>query len=317
MAAPTFDVSIAAHYVPKRIPHLIEVLHAIVDWNRPSVSVTLVTNDPAINDEPLVIEARRRLEARGFTLRIDVTHDMAHPWHLTWWHKQHLRDWFEREAAGEGTPEDLFMYIEDDIVVTRENIAYFTRWLPETRKRGCIPGFLRFETLPDGTVMSPDYRGHQLVRENERLTIGGQAFLSPSHPYWAGFILDRALCAEYLASPWSDLEEADKQPQSVSHTCRVQSAWALTYDTVPQGLHSRYVVPVTERLEPQPECLVWHSANNYTVSQALHFGTVKMKDVFLKPGPVAALRNRKWHFDAFARRARVKLAKELGKMAGR
>lgn len=309
MAVPTFDVSIAAHYVPKRIPYLAEVLKAIVEWDRPSVSVTLVTNDIAIADEPLVAQAQAALEKRGFAVRYDVTHGMAHPWHLTWWHKAHMREWFARE----GTPEDLFMYIEDDIVVDAGNVAYFTRELPRTRAVGCLPGFLRFEKRPDGVIMSPDYLGYQIVQPQEQMTIAGQAYVAPTFPYWAGFILDRELCAEYLASPWSDLEKADTMPQSHKHSCRVQSAWALTYWNVPPGLHSRYVVPVDKDLSPLQECRVWHSADNYSVSNQYSFGTVRMDEIFRKPGLKAAIDQVRWRAAALGRRLSDKLAREAAK----
>ncbi len=309
MAVPTFDVSIAAHYVPKRIPYLAEVLDGIAGWDRPAVSVTIVTNDISIADEPLVVAAKTRLEARGFEVRFDVTHGMAHPWHLTWWHKQHLREWFARE----GTPDDLFMYIEDDIVVDAENVTYFTRELPKTKAVGCLPGLLRFEKRSDGAIMSPDYLGYQVVQQQEQLTIEGQAYVAPTFPYWAGFILDRELCSEYFASPWADIETADTMPHSHKHSCRVQSAWALTYWNVPQGLHSRYVVPVDRDMNPLKSCMVWHSADNYSISNQYSFGTVRMDEIFRKPGIRAAIDQVRWKAAAFVRRLSDKLAREAAK----
>lgn len=306
MAVPTFDVSIAAHYVPKRIPYLAEVLKAVVEWDRPSVTVTLVTNDLAIADEPLIVEAQAALEKRGFEVRFDVAHGMAHPWHLTWWHKAHLREWFGRE----GTAEDLFMYIEDDIVVDADNVAYFTRELPKTKAVGCLPGFLRFEKRADGVIMSPDYLGYQFVQPQETKTIDGQVYVAPTFSYWAGFILDRELCAEYFASPWSDLEKADTMPQSYKHSCRVQSAWALTYWNVPEGLHSRYVVPVDENLDPLRCALVWHSADNYSISNQYSFGTVRMTEIFRKPGIKATVDQLLWKASAFRRRIGDKIERE-------
>lgn len=306
---PTFDVSIAAHYVPARVGYLIDVLEAITHWRRDHVAVTIVTNDLAIAGEEGLLRAKAKLEARGFSLSFDQTHNLAHPWHLTWWHKDHLREWSGRE----GSPLDLFMYIEDDIVVSADNIAYFEKCLAGCKRAGCLPGFLRYEMLPDGTRMSPDSRGYQAVQESERLTIDDQDFVAPQFSYWAGFILDRELCEEYFASPWSDIEKADKLPQSRNHSCRVQSAWALTFENVPTGLPSRYVVPVDERLRPLPECMVWHSANNYTVSKTHNFGTVRMDDMLLEPGPGTALRQARWDAQAFARRLAAKIKRELGR----
>jgi hypothetical protein len=304
---PGFEVSIAAHYVPARIPFLGEVLRAIADWDRPRVNVTLVTQDLAIAEETEIRECAAALEERGFTLDCDLTHGMAHPWHLTWWHKQALRDW---HARPDGHPGDLFMYIEDDIVVDRDNIAYFERYLEPCKARGVMPGFLRFEKGADGTRISPDYRGYQAVQPQQRMEINGQSFVAPEFPYWAGFILDRELCSEYFASPWSDLETADALPQSQNHSCRVQSAWALTYEDVPKGLPSRFVVPVNEELVPLENCQVWHSANNYSVSKQYNFGTVKMDDILQNSPLVAGVRQAIWDAGALRRRATDKIKRE-------
>ncbi|MEL6486469.1 MAG: hypothetical protein AAFQ13_04900 [Pseudomonadota bacterium] len=305
MSEPRFEVSIAAHYVPRRIPYLIEVLDAIALWDRPQVSVTLVTNDLSIGEEPLIEAARTKLEERGFTLHIDQAHGMAHPWHLTWWHKQRLKEWF----AEEGSPDDLFMYIEDDIVVTRDNIAYFTQYLEAAKSQGVLPGFLRYEEEANGRRISPDYRGYQQVGDSERRTLNDQPFVAPQFSYWAGFIVDRELCAEYFASPWSDLEAADKMPQSKAHSCRVQSAWALTFVNVPEGLPSRYVVPIDEDGNPLECGMVWHSANNYSASKDLNFGTVAMNDIFHEPSLIVAARQMMWEGRALLRRAVTKLKK--------
>lgn len=307
---PGFEVSIAAHYVPSRIPFLGEVLRAIAEWDRPCVTVTLVTNDLAIAEEPEIEQCAEALRARGFELNFDLTHGMAHPWHLTWWHKQALRDW---HAAENGHAGDLFMYIEDDIVVDRDNVAYFERYLEPCKKRGVMPGFLRFEKGADGARISPDYRGYQAALPEQRMQIAGQAFIAPTYPYWAGFIVDRELCSEYLASDWSDLERADTKPQSHKHSCRVQSAWALTYEKVPEGLPSRFVVPVDDDLNPLEQCQVWHSANNYSVSKQYNFGTVAMKDIFQGSKATAALRQAVWDAAAFRRRVFDKIERVRGR----
>lgn len=306
MATPSFDVSIAAHYVPARIGFLAEVMKAIASWARPQVSVTVVTNDLAIADEPAMQSCTDSLRARGYEVRYDLAHGMAHPFHLTWWHKQHLKEWHARE----GTPQDLFMYIEDDIVVTAENIAYFAKYLDAAKAKGFIPGFLRFEKLADGTIMNPDYRGIQEVVEAHKVVLDGQQFFAPKFSYWAGFIMDRDLCSEYFACWRSRIENLDRFKEDPGDP-RVQSARGLTFEKVPAGAPSRYIVPVDAADHPLPECLVWHSANNYVVSKAWNFGTVRMDEIFRKPGPRAKARQAIWNMGAFRRRVFDKIRRTL------
>lgn len=307
--SPSVVVSIAAHHVPKRVPFLAEVLRAIADWDETSVMVTLDTNDLALADEPLIKECAQKLEATGFTLECDQAHGMAHPFHLTWWHKPRLRSWADKPDRH---PEDLFIYIEDDIVITRENLKYFRRRLPSAKANGVIPGFLRFEKS-GGKLMSPDYRGYQAVQGKQRMVLDGQNFIAPEFSYWAGFVMDPELCAEYLKSPWSDLDNADTMPQSAGHTCRVQSAWALTFVNVPNGLPSRYVVPVDEADRPLEDCFVWHSANNYTQTKALNFGTVPMRSIFQPMGLGVKIKQLIWDMGALRRRVISKIQRTLAR----
>ena len=297
-----FGVSVAAHYSPSRVPFLARVLDAIAGWSHRQVHVTLVTNDLALGEESLILQCRERLSARGYELVFDRAHGMAHPWHLTWWHKPAMRAYFA-EAEADQSPFDMFMYIEDDIVVSCENIEYFERYLPAAKAIGCLPGFLRFEKGASGSRISPDYRGYQFVSRDSLIELDGQMFVAPEYPYWAGFILDRGLYREYAASPWSNFEQAETMPQSRGHSCRVQSAWALTYESVPQGLPSRYIVPVDDDLVPLECCQVWHSANNYSVSRQHNFGTVAMDEIFQQSKLVASVRQSIWDAGAMRRRA--------------
>ncbi len=315
MALPqiSFDISIAAHYNPDRIKFLVKVLEAIAGWRRSHVSVTLVTNDLSIQAEPTLQDAANLLKDRGFDLRYDHATGMAHPWHLTWWHKTHLREWFGRD----GSDEDLFMYIEDDIVVDAANIDYFVSALRATKGLGCIPGFLRYEVGRRDTVIATDYSGYQSVEKRQKIDIEGQAYIAPIYPYWAGFIMDRELCAEYLASPWSDLKAADEMPQSKYNTCRVQSAWALTYQNVPQDLHSRYIVPVDDDLRPLDECQVWHAANNYSASSEHQFGTIPMDKIFQPAGLRVFMKQAAWKVMSWRQRALGKMRRLMRPEAGK
>jgi hypothetical protein len=301
------EVSIAAHYVPQRAGYLAQSLDTINQWTIGEVSVTIGTNDGALQRDPTLANVLERLRRSGRKVSFEVAHGLAHPWHLTWWHKQRLREW--AESADEG---DLFCYMEDDIALPDQALAYFWEFLPAAKEQGVIPGFLRYEKNRNGRNVSTDFRGHQAVAKKEILELEGQRFVAPDYPYWAGFILDKELAEEYLASPWADLNLADQQPQSNGHSCRVQSAWALTYNDVPPGLPSRLVVPVGESLTPLDDCLVWHTPNNYAASKVHGFGTVPIDKVFLPAGLLAAFRQVSWNVSDQFRRLKAKVARIFG-----
>ncbi len=295
-------VSIAAHYVPARIPFLARSLEVMIDWPVADAAITVVTNDAGLQDEPDFKRVSNALRTKGHSIAIDIVNDLAHPWHLTWWHKRHLRSWIKTARDGE-----LFVYIEDDIAIPAEALAYFRKHVESAKSKGLIPGFLRIENAPDGRSIAADYLGPQTVTENEIVTLGGTRFVAPKFPYWAGFVMDSDLAGEYLASPWSDRKLADTMPQSNGHSCRVQSAWGLTYHKLPEGLFSRMIIPVDDDLQPLDNCMVWHTANNYSVSKKHGFGTVPAKAVFQRPGVNALLRSGRWQTSNFIRRLSARL----------
>lgn len=272
----SIDVSIAAYYAPERAGFLGEVLTAIAGWRQHDVRITIDTNDLALKDEAVLQEPLTLLRERDFAITFDQATGMAHPFHLTWWHKRRLREW----AAGGGNQTDLFVYIEDDMVLSADNIDYFIAARSSLAGTPLIPGFIRYEADPDGKATSVDFRQLQLIDKTDFILVDDYRFIAPEAPYWAGFILDRSLCGEYLASPWSQLRSAETMPQSKGHTCRVQSAWALTYENVPAGLPSRCVIALDEGLDPIPKCRVRHAAGNYSVSRKHGFGSLALDQVF-------------------------------------
>ena len=104
------------------------------------------------------------------------------PWSLPFGHKQIFADRVNEY--------DLFLYSEDDVLITRNNIAAFLRVsavLPE----GEIAGFLRFEEASDGSVSYPDVHGGyhwdaQSVRCRGEYTLG---FFTNEHA--ASYIVTR------------------------------------------------------------------------------------------------------------------------------
>ncbi len=72
------------------------------------------------------------------------------PWSLPFGHKQLFADRLE--------DYDLFIYSEDDTLITENNIRAFLR-VNEILNQNEVPGFLRFEQGSDGTVNYPEVHG--------------------------------------------------------------------------------------------------------------------------------------------------------------
>lgn len=302
-----FEVAIAAHYLPDRTRHLAAVLLAMADWPVASLNVTIDTNDTMLSEDAEIMAACRALRDAGHAIAFAIASELEHPHHLTWVHKDRLQQWHQ---AG-GNAGDCFIYLEDDIVLTAENLSYFLRCMTQLEETGSVPGFVRYEEKRNVQVAT-DFLSRQLVRERDIIRVGGQKFVAPQFPYWAGFILDRELAGEYLASAWIERDAIENLPQLRSPDCRAQSAFGISYVGVANGQRSRILVAVDDHLHPEPACLIKHATNNYVSDPNNDFATIPVADIFQWRSASSVIESMASRLGAFARR----VARKLRRMAG-
>jgi 2-polyprenyl-3-methyl-5-hydroxy-6-metoxy-1,4-benzoquinol methylase len=105
------------------------------------------------------------------------------PWSLPFPHKQIFAD--------RKNDYDLFLYSEDDTLVTEKNIRAFVEVstaLPE----GEIPGFLRFEQNPDGSKNFPEIHGRFYWDSQSVRSRGGYTLAHFTNEHAACYLLTRS-----------------------------------------------------------------------------------------------------------------------------
>lgn len=249
-------VYIASHYREDREDILGDVLDALAGWTNAILRVTVMSNVPTYDETGLIARKAPQFQKNGSTLSLEVVEGLANPRHLTWAHKKHIPAWIESAAAR----EDLFVYIEDDILITDANFQYFLSALDEVKPKGLIPGFLRYEKAGGDEIRLVDQIWPEYWERDRTRKIGGKTYHACINPYWAGYILDRDLAEEYVASDSADLRKSEKVHD---WTVMARAAMGLTYENPPKDLRTRIVIPLVDGM-PHPDCLVWHRANNYT-----------------------------------------------------
>jgi 2-polyprenyl-3-methyl-5-hydroxy-6-metoxy-1,4-benzoquinol methylase len=104
------------------------------------------------------------------------------PWSLPFGHKEI----FARRLDA----YDLFIYSEDDILITEKNLRAFLRAsavLPEN----AIAGFLRYERGPDGEVNYPDVHWHFHWNQKSVQSIGEYRFAFFTNEHSASYVMTR------------------------------------------------------------------------------------------------------------------------------
>jgi hypothetical protein len=250
-----FEVHIASHFDPRRVEFLGRVLEAMRGWRECRLKVVVWSNVWSYLETSVWKSAEEAFSGAGAILDLSVATDLDDPFMLTWQHKKALTTW----AANASSEDDFFAYIEDDIVIRDENIQYFVEHYRALREHDLIPGFLRFENTDAGTrlvdVMRPEF-----WERDRSIRIGKIKYHANVNPYWAGYIFDRRLANEHLSSrsfsPGTSIRVRDWE-------IRERAAMGLAFERPNPRLKSRVVVPLLDGL-PDPRCLVWHCANNYS-----------------------------------------------------
>ena len=176
---------------------------------------------------------------------------MGHPYLLPWSHRAIFRDLLENDQTF-----THFLYLEDDLEFTSDNVRYWLRSRQDLDQLGLIPGFVRFELTSSGKKMSSDiYRVHNLY-DTARVTVGPRQYVNFRYPYQGLYLMDRPLLGDFLRGKTAS-------PDFGTWRIREKASQGLIYSEHPEGTFSRSFVGLTEEVEVDPGALVHHLPNNY------------------------------------------------------
>jgi 2-polyprenyl-3-methyl-5-hydroxy-6-metoxy-1,4-benzoquinol methylase len=104
------------------------------------------------------------------------------PWTLPFAHKKIFAERLEKY--------DLFIYTEDDVLITEKNLQAFLK-VSEVLPANVIAGFIRYELAPDGTVSYPEVHGHSHWDPESVQSFGGLQFAHFTNEHSACYVVAR------------------------------------------------------------------------------------------------------------------------------
>lgn len=242
-------IAVCCHFNESRLLYLDRVSDDFGDLGA-EVFVTIVTNTK--NPEEL-----KKLESviagKGFDFQFFIPDVLGHPLLLTWAHfpvfKELLKD-------GSFTH---FMYLEDDILITRKNMMYWVEGRDLLKPFGLIPSFLRVEKKVNSdrwfsSDCSHPFYIYALPRIEVKKNLG---FINFPELYQGMYLLDRELLQEHLGGP-------TYSPNAGVWGIQEKAAQGVTFANVPQGFTTRNLVPYkVDSCQVDDRCLIHHIPNNY------------------------------------------------------
>ncbi len=242
-------IAVCCHFNELRLSYLDRISDDFASLGS-EVLVTIVTNTK--NPDEL-----KRLESvisgKGFAFRFFIPDTLGHPLLLTWSHFPVFKGLLEDESFTH------FMYLEDDTLVTRENMIYWLEGRELLRPYGLIPSFLRVEKKKNSdqwfcSDCPHPFYVYALPRIQVQKNFG---FINFPELYQGMYLLDRELMLEHLSG-------LTYSPNSGVWGIQEKAAQGLTFANVPRGYSTRNLIPYKiDSLKIDERCLIHHVPNNY------------------------------------------------------
>lgn len=260
-------VAITFHFVEDRLKYLEEAALQF-DELAETVRVIVITNE----SDPTCHEKIRSRIPESIRVEIFVPKFLGHPYLLTWSHLDLFREYYK-------SCEEIshFLYIEDDILVRKENIEYWLKGREALSSLGIIPSFLRYE-IPAGSSVkvSTDITARVRFSWIPRVRISSSYYYANlPQPYQGMYLLDRALAGVHLFGPSSN-------PDFGRWSIREKAAQGVTFLEVPDGCFSRNFVGVDVlKKSIDPGALIHHLPNNYADRPDTSFGKIPIEKILI------------------------------------
>lgn len=229
-------IHICFFYIDNRLQYIRRILEETNQYPY-TADIFIHTNELGKHIESLI----KNIYKNGKLFIIEHDFSNEHPFYLSW----KCRDLLKLQK----NDYDIFMYIEDDILVPKKAIAYWEKYrvkIPATLNLG----FLRIEIDDNGNEYVTDLR-NKLNKTMENY------ILNDENPYCAFWIYDKETFGKWVDSSLYDIKNI------VGYEIRESSAIGL------HGLHTNWynatVLPCDENsiTRIHPDCRIYHMPNNY------------------------------------------------------
>jgi hypothetical protein len=233
-----FLVCIAFHFIPSRLDFLIQVISEVKQYSK---SVTIIVDSNIYFDASIL----------GEGVQLFVWDRLEHPYHLTWVHRQHFVKGVDHY--------DWIVYLEDDMLVPKENIWEYCKVFQDLWAIGAVPGFIRIEYKEEEPYIL-DALKPQLYKE---LKLFEKSWATMDNPYHAFWIM-----------PTKEFKES-----LLDNFIRVGTSreWAASYP-----MWELQKLPLVQLEDRQISSLSYsyHISNTYSSSQSALFAVVPLHKVF-------------------------------------
>jgi hypothetical protein len=250
---------ISFYFVPERLIYINNILSETSKYKY-ITDIFIHTNNIDLTIENLNNYTNGKIEI--------IYHDLSgiNPFFLTW----KCRDLLQKQRQ----EYDIFIYIEDDILVPCKAIEYWLKYNEELIQNNYNLGFLRIEVdykSEDKIEYITDLQGTKL---DSVINLNGKTYcVNDKNPYCAFWIYNKDEFNKFVNSEYYDINNIEYYPNCI----REKSAF---------GLHNRYtkwykntLIPIVNNKLIE-ECKIYHMPNNY-IGSCEGFCSIKFNEALV------------------------------------
>ena len=269
-----FVAAITFHYNESKIDDLIKVCKSLSEISNDN-EIHIFTNK---HSEFLVKKCKENLSVN---INFEIIDQPINDRLLPWYHVNLMRKIVNR------TEITHFIYLEDDILLSKKNVYYWINSRKILKKFNLIPGFTRTETNPiNKKIYAIDFVKKNELKDLPNLYLNKTYdFINHHYPYQGMYLYDRELMKEYLFGPASNPDcghGAYKinylDTRMINLDLMAKANIGLTYIDVPEGFYNRIVTLYNkDQQRIDKVCCVEHLSQKYS-NEDSSFGNIKLEE---------------------------------------
>tara|TARA_B100000029_G_scaffold482605_1_gene532901 strand:+ start:578 stop:1591 length:1014 start_codon:yes stop_codon:yes gene_type:complete len=242
------------------------------------IDVTIITNE---NNEAKLRKLHDHINQEIEYFNIHNVLEKYHPFLLPWAHF----DIMKKKVANDKFTH--FLFIEDDILISKKNVIYWVKSREALRPFNLIPAFLRTELKKsENNVYSTDalkkVKFDQMPKVFSSQNDLAFTNVGKDSSYQGCYFMDKDLMLEHLNGPSSQPDYGFfKKEIRENFPTREKANLGLMYADVPFGFLNRHVVPVSiNKKKVYDYCLIKHLSNRFVNDENSKHGKIKINELF-------------------------------------